>query len=71
MLTELFIPFAGFNSHSAFPSLRKTISECWHQFLKIVLAKDKQSLRYRNIFYTGKKKGKTHGMQILWLTVAS
>lgn len=53
----------SFNSHkclSAFLSLRKTISECWHRSLKIILAKDKQSSRYRNIFYTEKKNKEKH-----------
>jgi len=60
---SLFLVFAGFNNHKcllAFSPLRKTISECWHRFLKIILAKDKQSSRYRNIFYTEKRGGKNH-----------
>jgi hypothetical protein len=59
---SLFLLFAGFNSHqcfSALPFLGTTTSECWHRFLKIVLAKDKQSSRYRHIFYTEEKAGHT------------
>lgn len=67
---SLFLLFAGFNSHqclSAFPCLRKTVSERWHRFLKIVLAKDKQCSRYRQTFYPEEKgkhtEGKPSGLQ--------
>ena len=76
MNRSLFLVFAGFNNHKcllAFSPLRKTISECWHRFLKIILAKDKQSSRYRNIFYTEKRGEKTTlkpNPHFSWLTVA-
>lgn len=61
---SLFLLFAGFNSHqclSAFRFLRKTVSECWDRFLKIVLAKDKQCSRYRQTFYPEAKGKHTEG----------